>query len=116
MAAELDELVVSFWSRPLDGGPYTFVRIETLKQKVCEGGRTINVLCLIATGVNADDSGRSSDWTSSPPRTGLAGVLLVTSDCHAGLRDVIAATPARCRLAVRCTDEVWAPEGRQTWR
>jgi len=54
MAAELDELVDSFRNRPLDRGPYTFVWIDALTQKVREGGRTVNVHCLIATGVNAD--------------------------------------------------------------
>jgi putative transposase len=54
MAAELDELADSFRNRPLDAGPYTFVWIDALTQKVREGGRTVNVHCLIATGVNAD--------------------------------------------------------------
>ena len=54
MAAELDELVDGFRNRPLDAGPYTFVWIDALTQKVREGGRTVNVHCLIATGVNAD--------------------------------------------------------------
>ena len=54
MAAELDELVEGFRSRPLDRGPYTFCWIDALTQKVREGGRTVNVHCLIATGVNAD--------------------------------------------------------------
>src|SRR5258708_5677992 len=54
MAAELDEMVTSFRSRPLDAGPYTFVWIDALTQKVREGGRTVNVHALIATGVNAD--------------------------------------------------------------
>jgi len=34
MAAELDELVEGFRSRPLDRGPYTFVWIDALTQKV----------------------------------------------------------------------------------
>ena len=54
MAAELDDLAEGFRSRPLDGGPYAFVWIDALTQKVREGGRTVNVHCLIATGVNAD--------------------------------------------------------------
>jgi putative transposase len=54
MAAELDEMVESFRNRPLDRGPYTFCWIDALTQKVREGGRTVNVHCLIATGVNAD--------------------------------------------------------------
>jgi hypothetical protein len=54
MAAELDELVDGFRNRPLDRGPYTFCWIDALTQKVREGGRTVNVHCLIATGINAD--------------------------------------------------------------
>ena len=54
MAAELDDMVTGFRSRPLDAGPYTFVWIDALTQKVREGGRTVNVHALIATGVNAD--------------------------------------------------------------
>src|ERR1700761_303372 len=39
MAAELDEMVEGFRSRPLDAGPYTFCWIDALTQKVREGGR-----------------------------------------------------------------------------
>ena len=53
MAAELDELAEGSRSRPPDGGPYTFCWIDALNWKVREGGRTVNVHCLIATGVNA---------------------------------------------------------------
>jgi len=44
MAGELDELAASFRSRPLDAGPYTFVWIDALTQKVREGGRTVRRL------------------------------------------------------------------------
>ena len=54
MAAELDGMVEGFRSRPLDAGPYTFLWIDALTQKVREGGRTVNVHALIATAVNAD--------------------------------------------------------------
>jgi putative transposase len=54
MAAELDDMVTGFRSRRLGAGPYTFVWIDALTQKVREGGRTVNVHALIATGVNAD--------------------------------------------------------------
>lgn len=40
--------------RRLAGGPYTFTWIGALTQKVREGGRTVNVHCLIATGATAD--------------------------------------------------------------
>ena len=50
---ELDEMVAGFRARPLDAGPHTFAWIDALTQKVCEGGRTVSVHALIATGVNA---------------------------------------------------------------
>ena len=98
MAAELDEMVEGFRNRPLDAGPYTFCWIDALTQKVREGGRTVNVHCLIATGVNADGYREilGIDVTSSEDGAGwlaflrglaargLSGVQLVTSDDHAG--------------------------------
>lgn len=106
MARELDEMVVNFRNRPLDQGPYTFVWVDALTQKVREGGRTMNVEALIATGVNRD--GRREilgvDVVSSEDEVGwlaflrglvargLSGVRLVVSEYHAGLRDAIAST------------------------
>lgn len=49
MAKVLDEQVEAFRTRVLDVGPYTFVWLDALTQKVCEGGRTINVHSLVAT-------------------------------------------------------------------
>ncbi len=55
MAADLGEQVDQFRHRPLgDAGPFTFVAADALTMKVREGGRVINALVLIATGVNAD--------------------------------------------------------------
>ena len=79
--------------------------IDALTQKVREGGRTVNVHCLIATGVNADGYREilGIDVTSSEDGAGwlaflrglaargLSGVQLVTSDDHAGLVNAIAA-------------------------
>jgi putative transposase len=104
MAAELDELVEGFRSRRLDGGPYTFMWIDALTQKVREGGRTISVHCLIAVGVNADghpeilgidvtSSENGAGWLAflrGLMARGLSGVALVTSDDHAGLVSAIA--------------------------
>jgi mutator family transposase len=103
MAGELDEVAASFQDRPLDRGPYMFVWIDALTQKVREGGRTVNVHCLIATGVNADGCREilGIDVTSSEDGAGwlaflrglaargLSGVALVTSDDHAGLVSAI---------------------------
>ena len=47
---QLDEVVESFLGRPLDGGPYPYVWLDGLTQKV-QGGRIVNVC---PTGVNAD--------------------------------------------------------------
>ena len=106
MAAELDELVDGFRNRPLDRGPYTFCWIDALTQTVREGGRTVSVHCLIATGVNAggcreilgldvtsaeDGAGWLAFFRDLTAR-GLAGVALVTSDAHRGLVEAIGAT------------------------
>lgn len=116
MAKHLDEQVAAFRNRPLDAGPYTFVWLDALTQKVREGGRIVNVHALVATGVNADgyrgilgiDVASSEDgagWLAflrSLTARGLHGVRLVVSDAHAGLVEAIgAALPGaswqRCR-------------------
>ena len=51
---QLDEVVDSFLGRPLDGGPYPYVWLDGLTQKVREGGRIVNVCVVVATGVNAE--------------------------------------------------------------
>jgi putative transposase len=106
MAKDLDEQVEAFRSRPLDQGPYTFVAADALTMKVREGGRVVQVACLVATGVNADghreilglDLATSEDgagWLTffrSLVARGLTGVSLVTSDAHAGLVAAVGAT------------------------
>jgi transposase-like protein len=134
MAAELDEMVEGFRSRRLDGGPYTFVWIDALTQKVREGGRTVNVHCLVATGVNANghreilgvDVTSSEDgagWLSflrGLVARGLTGVALVTSDDHAGLVSAIAAVlPGaawqRCRTHYHRNLLTRVPKSAQPW-
>ncbi len=117
MAAELDEHVNQFRHRSLaEAGPFTFVAADALTMKVREGGRVVNTVVLIATGVNGDGrrevlglqtatSETGSAWNAffaDMVARGLTGVQLVTSDAHAGLRDAIAAnlpgaTWQRCR-------------------
>ena len=106
MAAELDEHVEQFRHRPLgDAGPFTFVAADALTMKVREGGRVINAVVLLATGVNGDGhrevlgmriatSETGAAWNgffADLVARGLAGVRLVTSDAHAGLVEAIAA-------------------------
>jgi transposase-like protein len=106
MAKELDGAVEAFRSRPLDGGPYTYVWLDALTERVREGGRIRNVAVVVATGVNAAgtreilglDLHTSEDgagWTAflrGLVARGLSGVRLVISDAHPGLVDAIAST------------------------
>ena len=106
MAQDLDEHVAAFRHRPLlESGPFTFVAADALTMKVREGGRVINAVCLVATGVNGDGhrevlglqvatSETGAAWNTffaDLVARGLAGVRLVTSDAHAGLVEAIAA-------------------------
>jgi len=116
MAKELDAVVEAFRSRPLDAGPYTYIWLDALTQKVREGGRVINVAVVIATGVNNEGKRESlgfdvittedgAGWTAflrSLVARGLSGVALVVSDDHKGLKAAIGAvlpgaTWQRCR-------------------
>ncbi len=105
MAAELDEAVEAFRSRPLVG-PYTYVWMDALSLKVREGGRVVSIAGVIATGVNAsgyreilgvdlittEDGAGWLAFLRSLVARGLQGVSLVISDAHPGLVDAIAAT------------------------
>ena len=74
ICVQLDEVVESFLGRPLDGGPYPYVWLDGLTQKVREGGRIVNVCVVVATGVNADGQRvRSWAWTWAPARTAPSG-------------------------------------------
>ena len=113
---DLDEVVENFLGRPSDGGPYPYVWLDALTQKVREGGRIVNVSVVVATGVNAQgqrevlgmDVGASENgafWLAflrSLNARGLSGVELVISDAHQGLKQAIATVYAgsgwqRCR-------------------
>lgn len=106
MAAELDEHVDQFRHRPLDtAGPFTFVAADVLTMKVREGGRVINAVVLLATGVNGDghrevlgmrvatsETGAAwNEFFADLVARGLSGVRLVTSDAHPGLVEAVAA-------------------------
>lgn len=102
---QLDRQVQAFRERPLDAGPYPYVWLDALTQRVREGGRVVNVAVAVATAVNGQgqrevlgfDCGASEDgafWLSflrSLAARGLSGVQLVVSDAHHGLKDAIAA-------------------------
>ncbi|MGV1010708.1 MAG: IS256 family transposase [Dermatophilaceae bacterium] len=106
MAADLDAQVAAFRTRPLaEAGPFTFVAADALTMKIRENGRVINAAVLVATGVNHDGyrevlgvqvvtSETGPAWNTffaDLVARGLSGVMLVTSDAHAGLVEAIAA-------------------------
>ena len=101
---ELDSSVQAFRERPLDAGPYPYLWLDALTQKVREGGRVVNIAVVVATGVNGEGkrevlgvaAGAAEDgafWLSflrSLVARGLSGVQLVVSDAHIGLKAAIA--------------------------
>jgi transposase-like protein len=116
MAKELDAEVGAFRARPLDGGPYTYVSLDAMTQKVREHGRIVNVAVVIAVGVNAEGHREvlgvdvittedGAGWLAflrGLVARGLAGTTLVISDAHPGLVDAVrstltGATWQRCR-------------------
>lgn len=116
MAKSLDKIVEEFRNRPLDTGPYTYLWLDALTQRVREGGRIVNIACVTAIAVNKDghrevlgmDTFTSEDgagWTSflrGLVARGLSGISLVISDAHPGLTDAVAsvlpgASWQRCR-------------------
>jgi len=106
MGKGLDRIVEEFRHRPLgEAGPFTFVAADALTMKVREGGRVINAVVLLATGVNGDgqrevlgmrvatsETGAAwNEFFADLVARGLAGVRLVTSDAHTGLVEAVAA-------------------------
>jgi len=113
---ELDEVVLSFKERPLDGA-YPYVWLDATFPKMREGGRVRNMALVLAIGVRDNgerevlgfDLGLCEDgafWTDFLRRLaarGLRGVELVISDAHEGLKQAIEqvlteATWQRCRV------------------
>ena len=131
---ELDGVVESFLGRPLDGGPYPYLWLDALTQKVREAGRIVNVSVVVATAVNSEgrreiigmDAGTSEGgafrlaFLRSLSARGLGGVKLVVSDAHQGLRDAIAtvfggAGWQRCRTHFMTNLLTRVPRSAQPW-
>ena len=134
ICSKLDGVVDSFLDRPLDGGPYCYLWLDAMSQKVREEGRIVNVSVAVATAVNAEgkreivgmDVGTSEDgafWLAflrSLSARGIGGVELVTSDAHLGLRDAIATVFAgaswqRCRTHFMTNLLTKVPRSAQPW-
>jgi putative transposase len=101
---DLDEQVETFRSRPLDHTAFPYVFCDATYVKARVDGRVVSRAVVIATGVAVDgtrevlgiDVGDSEDeafWTAflrGLRRRGLAGVQLVISDAHEGLKAAVA--------------------------
>jgi putative transposase len=117
ICAELDAEVAAFRSRSLAHTTFPYVFLDATYLKARVDGRVVSRAVVIATGVTADggrevlglDVGDSEDgafWTAflrSLKARGLAGVQLVISDAHTGLKQAISAVIAgagwqRCRV------------------
>ncbi len=116
LCAALDAEVERFRTRPLVG-PYPYVWLDATYLKVRQGGRVVSMAVVIAIGVNGEgrrevlgvDVGPSEEeafWQQflrALVERGLAGVQLVTSDAHAGLKRALTtvlqgASWQRCRV------------------
>jgi transposase-like protein len=115
LCAEIDERVRDFLARPIEGD-WPYLWLDATYVKVREAGRIVSVAVTIAVGVNADGRrevlgmavGASEaetfwlDFLRTLKRRGLAGVRLVISDAHEGLKTavtkVLRATWQRCRV------------------
>ncbi|CAH0316410.1 IS256 family transposase [Roseomonas sp. CECT 9278] len=115
LCAEIDDRVRDFLARPIEGD-WPYLWLDATYVKVREAGRIVPVAVTIAVGVNADGRrevlgmaiGSSEaepfwlDFLRTLQRRGLAGVKLVVSDAHEGLKaavtKVLRATWQRCRV------------------
>lgn len=114
LTAEIDERVQAFLNRSIEGRwPYLWLDATYLKGR--EDGRVVNKACVVAVGVNAEGRREVLGISVGPTETeafwkdflrglvqrGLAGVQLVISDAHEGLKKAVAhvlqATWQRCR-------------------
>ena len=103
ICAGLGEQVEAFRNRPLEGR-YPYLWLDAKVEKVRDGGRVVRKCLVIAHGVH--ESGRREvigldcgeceteafwrDFLRSLVKRGLAGVQLVVSDAHEGLKSAIA--------------------------
>jgi putative transposase len=125
ICAGLDEQVEAFRTRPLEGR-YPYLWLDAKVEKVRDGGRVVRKCLVIAQRV--DDSGRREvigldcgeaetevfwrDFLRSLVKRGLAGVELVISDAHEGLKNAIGqvlAAPGSAAASTSCAKRSATP-------
>ena len=117
LCAEIDERVRTFLERPIEGD-WPYLWIDATYVKVREAGRIVSVAVTIAVAVDTDGrrevlgmaigaSEAETFWVEflrRLKRRGLAGVKLVISDAHEGIKAAVArvfrASWQRCRVGL----------------
>jgi transposase-like protein len=104
VAAELDEKLAAFRGRRLDHTAWPYVKVDARYEKVRVDGRVVSQAVLVTVGFDAGGRREVLDWRVGDSESeqcwgelfrglkdrGLAGVRLVVSDAHAGLRAALA--------------------------
>lgn len=117
ICGELDGVVGAFRERPLDHTTFPYLFLDATYVQAHQGARVVSKAVVVATGVTGSgerevlglavgDSEDGAFWASflrSLRARGLAGVRLVISDAHEGLKGAIAqvmlgAAWQRCRV------------------
>jgi putative transposase len=131
LCKDIDERVGAFLDRPLEG-EWPYLWLDATYLKVRDGGRIVSVAATIAVAVDTEGrreivglglgpSGAETFWSTflrGLLRRGLAGVRLVVSDAHEGLKAAIAKVPGatwqRCRVHWMRNALAHVPKGQQT--
>jgi len=131
LCKDIDDRVGEFLNRPLTGD-WPYVWLDATYLKVRQGGRIVSVAAIIAVAVNTDGrreiiglgtgpSEAETFWTEflrGLKARGLAGVKLVISDAHTGLKAAIGrvfeATWQRCRVHWMRNALAHVPRGQHT--
>ena len=131
LCKDIDERVNAFLKRPL-AGEWPYLWLDATHLKVREGGRIDSVAVIVAVavtiegrreivGLHIGPSEAEVFWTDflrDLVKRGLAGVRLVISDAHEGLkaaiRRVLGATWQRCRVHWTRNALAYVPRTQQT--
>lgn len=99
VAQELDEKLLAFRHRRLDGTEYSYLHVDARYEKVRVEGRVVSQAVLVAVGFTVEGKREVLDWRVGDSESeatwgelfrqlkdrGLQGLRLVTSDAHKGI-------------------------------
>ena len=99
VAQELDEKLLTFRHRRLDGTEYPYMHIDARYEKVRVDGRVVSQAVLVAVGFTSEGKREMLDWRVGDSESqetwgemfgplkdrGLKGLRLLTSDAHKGI-------------------------------